>query len=266
MAAPSLLQTTHSLGLPVRDFNDVFPTIGPIVGRGDCGVVYAVKDSEPPRVYKVIPKASLTSQEVHIAQIAGDIGVGPKVHAAFKTAERERNYVFIEMDHAGQTLGKHMEDLAPEPQPEPEPEPVVLTPEEQEREEMIRKIQKKYAAKSKFTIVAIPTKARVSIQEAAERLYLKQEDLYYELFSKIKRLAEENISYGDCHVGNILPNPGTEKGMQLIDFDGAQIMGSTKEAASKSMQSAYTGLLFGQFLQISDLSDRSRELIQWFKG
>ena len=263
MAAATIPQST---ALPFVEFSEIRPTLGAKIGEGDNGIVHAVKDSAPPRVYKIISGDIMNSREARIAEIAGRVGVGPAVHRSFITEQGQRMFTFIEMDHAGKTLGTHMEEVA-EAQAEAEAEPEEeLTPEESARREMIERIEAKLRAESRFTIVEIEVKPRATIEEAVDHLYDKAEDFYFELFSRIRTLAEANISYGDTHVGNILPNPGTDSGVQLIDFDRSAEHESESAAAAKSLESAYTFIHFKNFRELPDLSPRSEALIQYFRA
>lgn len=104
------------------------------------------------------------------------------------------------------------------------------------------------------------------MEETLDKIYPSQEFFYYSLFNNIKILAENNISYRDSHVGNIMPNYSTEKDLQLIDFDGAKIVQDTKTAAIEAMGSAYNRILFNNFKKLPGLSNRSAELIRWFEN
>jgi len=156
-----------------------------------------------------------------------------------------------------------MEEIA-EAQAEAEPEET-LTPEERAQKEMVEAVLAKMRAADRYSVVPNQKKPRVDIPVAIARLCEKPEDFYFELFSRIKTLAQANISYGDTHVGNILPNPKTDKGVQLIDFDGANEHKEERDAAAKSLESAYTMVHFREFVQLTELSTESQALIQYFR-
>lgn len=63
-----------------------------------------------------------------------------------------------------------------------------------------------------------------------------------------------------------MPNRNTDKGLQLIDFNTAKIMASTKTAALASIQSVYNHVHFNNFQKLPNLSKDSLELIDWFES
>ena len=178
MATATIHQST---ALPFVEFSEIGPTLGAKIGEGDNGIVHAVKDSAAPRVYKIISGDVKNSREARIAEIAGRVGVGPTVHRSFITEQGQRRFTFIEMDHAGKTLGTHMEEVAEtqaEPEAEPEPEEE-LNPEESARREMIERVQAEVRAASGSTVEAIEVKPRATIEEAVDHLYGKAELIQY---------------------------------------------------------------------------------------
>ena len=251
----------HPINLPCTTIDKIRETIGEKITQGNYGTIYQVKDCAPFRIYKIIPQDQFKSgDEIRVSKIASDRMLAPTFYSGSLVSQGSNNYVVIEMENAGLSLGKWMEELA-EPEEEvkqPEPE---LTAEQKAMREMMEKLRAQY---DRFTVIEIKQPKRVPMEEAIEKLYPSQQVFYFNLFSKIKAFAENNISYGDTHVGNIMPNHGQEKGMQLIDFDSTQIHGSVEEAAKKSMASVYTSILFKNFLEQPNLTDESKDLIAWF--
>lgn len=172
------------------------------------------------------------------------------------STQGEKQFVVIEIDHGGKTMGQWMEDLAelaPEAVADTEAQEDPLSPK-------MRAFLEKLRANDPFQVTAIEKKLRIGLDEAIDQMYEKPEDFYFEFFSKLKVLAENHIAYGDSHVGNILPTPV----MQLIDFDGASIEASVEAAARKTMESAYTIHHFRNFQKIEGLSTDARILMEWF--
>ena len=254
----------HRIDLPAFNIATIDETFGEQITHGDCGAIFRVKGSAPPRVYKVIAANQLKDRdEIRISKIAGDLGVAPAFYSACFGREPSQNLVAIEMDDAGKSLGQWMEDLAETPKPEEKPP---LTEQEKVRQEMLQRLKAEMGASAGFTVTEIIKKNRISTEDAINKLYDNPEVFYCELFSRIKTLAENNIAYGDSHVGNIMPNIGTSKNLQLIDFDGAEFTDNTKSAVIKSMQSVYNQLHFSNFRALPKLSEQSAQLIQWFTG
>lgn len=253
----------HPIDLPCTTIDKIGKTIGEKITQGNYGMIYQVKDCAPSRIYKIIPQDQFKSgDEIRVSKIASDRMLAPTFYSASLVAQGPKNYVVIEMDDAGLSLGKWMEELAEESEEEEVKEPESeLSAEEKAMHEMMEKLRAQYG---RFTVTEIKQPKKLSMEETIEKLYPSQEVFYFTLFSKIKAFAENNISYGDTHVGNIMPNHGLEKGMQLIDFDGTEIHGSVEEAAKKSMASAYTSVLFKNFTEQPNLTDESKELIAWF--
>jgi hypothetical protein len=260
----------NPITLQVVNILTIKETIGEKITRGNYGTIYRVNDSSPPRVYKIIPQDQFADgNEIRISKIAADIGVAPSFHRAFLVRQNVKNYVVIEMDYADKSLGKLMEDLAEDAHIDDNRESMVakdnaLSSEEKAFQEMRRKFKAQMDSESGLTVTEIIHKKRLSLEEAVEKIYENPEVFYNELFSKIKTLAENNIAYSDSHVGNIMPNHNTEKGLQLIDFDAATLMTDARAATVKSMQSAYNRVHFNKFKELPGLSDNSKKLIQWF--
>ncbi|MBS0652750.1 MAG: hypothetical protein JSR39_04395 [Verrucomicrobia bacterium] len=252
----------HPIDLPCTTIDKIGETIGEKITQGNYGAIFQVKDCAPSRIYKIIPQNDFKSgDEIRVSKIASDRMLAPTFYSASLVAQGSKNYVVIEMDDAGLSLGKWMEELAEEPEEEVKEAEPELTAEEKAMQEMMAKLRAQFGG---FTVTEIKQPEKVSMEEAIEKLYPSQEVFYFTLFSKIKVFAENNISYGDTHVGNIMPNHGQEKGMQLIDFDGTEIHESVEASAKKSMASAYTSILFQKFSEQPNLSGESKELIAWF--
>lgn len=257
----------NTIELPVVEYSSIAHLIGGRVKQGDCGAIYEVSNSNSGRLFKAIPLSNFKNgDEIRISEMADNMGVSPKVHGAFLMQHNnEIKHVIIEMDHAGKTLGGWMEDLAPPPPPPKPVTPIELSPEEKARMEMIEKIQAKYRASSNFEIVEIPQKPKLNMSDALDKMYPKQEIFYFELFNKLKILAEHKIAYRDTHVGNIIPKYGAKNELQLIDFDRAKLTTNVETAKAKTIRSLYVRALMEKFSCLPDLSNESRELISWFE-
>ena len=255
--------TENPVELSSIDIDAIRETIGEKITNGNFGSIYQVLVDEgvAPRIYKIIPLDQFKDgNEIRISKIAADIGAAPTFYGACLVHQKSRDYVLIEMDDAGKSLGKWMEHLAEEVEPEN-----ALTEEERAHQERLDAIRRKMEALYGNVITATEiTKKKLSREEAVAKLYENREVFYCELFSKIKLLAENHIAYTDTHVGNIMPNCGTETGLQLIDFDGAKITTDIKSAALTSIRSNYTRILYNEFKQLSDPSENSKELLRWF--
>jgi hypothetical protein len=256
----------HPIDLPHVNFDKISQTFGAKIAEGDCGSIWQVQKSSPQRVYKVIPAESLQSgDEIRVSKIAGDLGIAPTFYSASVIANQSKNYVFVEMDDAGRSLGAWTEELSKHKEVEKVSEEApILTEKERKMQEMLKRLRSKMEEESGFVVREVVKKNRVSIEEAVENLYGSQEAFYFQLFSKIRVLAEHQIAYTDSHVGNIMPNHRLEKGMQLIDFDGAKITNSTREAIDLVTSSVYNQVHLKQFRALSNLSEESRELLRFF--
>ena len=256
----------NPIELRLIDIDQINQTIGEKIAYGDCGTIYKVNDCNPPRVYKVIPQDRFANgDEIRISKIAGDKGIAPTFHDAFVVNQHEKKFVVIEMDDAGLSVGKWMEKLAEKTETDiktVDVEKKVLSDKEKAIQEMLKKVDEKY---NNYTFTEIVRNKRLSLEETLNKLYPKKEVFYFELFKKIKLLAENNIAYGDSHTGNIMPNLNTDKELQLIDFDAAALVSDPQTAKLKSISSAYNQVHFNQFRQLPELSDESKQLIQWFQ-
>jgi len=232
--------------MSVKSIKEFKSLVGEQIGSGDYATVWEMKDSEPKHVYKVIQTNDFgDGLEAVIAKIAGKIGVGPVVHSTFYVGE---SLAVIEMDYAGKSLGQQMEDLAEKRKGPPEELPLTEPVEGGK-------------IKSRYTITPILKKEKVSVEEAIEALYENAETFYFQLFSNIKKLAMHKISFGDSHVGNIIPIPESE--VELIDFGSATIYESEEEARER-LNTPYNFSLLRKYSQLPGLSEKSERLIEWF--
>lgn len=226
--------------LPVMDLSDIFETIGDKIAQGGFGCVFQVKESHPSRVYKVISRDEFENgDEIRFLESAAQAGVAPTFHRAFLAKNNQDACVFIEMDHAGQSLGKWTEKLAEKDIPEAQS-----------------------GHQSKWTVREIK---RVSLEEAVEKLFGTQEMFYYELFSKVKILAEQKIVYSDSHIGNLMIKSESKNCLQLIDFGSAEQKNTVCSAVRETMGKVYMYLHYQKFAALSNLSQESEDLIKWFR-
>lgn len=252
----------NPIDLPLLSINTIKETIGKEVNEGNTAIIYQVNDCLPPRIYKVIsPKKFKDGNEIRMSKIAGDIHIAPTFYSAFILEQNAQKFVVVEMDDLGKSLGELMEDLAEKSEVIEE---VSLTEEEKAFQEMIKKMQERMGPLSIGIGVDVPEKKKLSLNETINIIYKNPEDFYCDLFTKIKILAENNIAYCDGHVGNIMPNYGTEKGLQLIDFGSAELMSDTKTAVQRVWKSSYNQVHFREFASLPNLSGKSEELFQWF--
>ena len=254
--------------LPILDINDVRRFIGELIAKGDFGKVYNVVGTFPKRVYKVISADEFISgNEIRIAEIAGKIGVAPPFRRAFLTYWSTKPVVFIEMDDGGKSLEQIYEELNmvgfSEVKPDDEAPsiptgsasaaPYFFSSEPYDGEEMtgiyIPEIQPDPPAQEKII----------------ESVYKKPETFYFELFSQIKLLAENFISYTDTHLGNILLNKKSKRGLQLIDFGRAMFHPTVEEAITASLLSRYNQEHLSKFKSLEKLSKLSQSLINFLE-
>lgn len=252
----------HPIDLPTTTIDKIKKTIGDKITQGNYGAIYQVNDCAPSRIYKIISEDQFRDgDEIRVSIIASNQMLGPTFYSASLIMQGSKNFVVIEMDDAGLSLGKWMEKLAGPVEEVKEMEPE-LTAKQKAIAQMMARLQAQDS--SSFVVTEIKQIKKVSMEEAIEKLYPTREVFYFTLFSKIKVFAENNISYGDTHVGNIMPNQGLKKGMQLIDFDASTIHESIDQAVKKSMASSYNAILFREFSELPNLSKESKELIAWF--
>lgn len=213
---------------------------------------FQVRGCTPARIYKFIPISALKSgDEVRISQIAGVIGAAPAFYSAF-VVQLEREYVVIEMDDAGKCMGQYLEDFA-------EPE----EPQVPEKPSLAAMLQSE-AKKSKYKTVATHNRREVSLEVGIGKLFDTQEQFYFELFSKIRLLADHKIAYHDAHLGNIMHVLG-QKRVLLIDFDDAVFMESPNAARMDSIRdSAYVQALWLEFAKLPNKSEASIALLKMF--
>lgn len=254
------------IDLPLVRINEIGALIGKKIARGDLGVIYEVQGIDSKRVFKFIPVEKFQSgDEIRAAKIAGEIGVGPTIHASFVVQQNRQKFVAIEMDKLGRSLGGWMQALAIEKNLEKAAALNLPTLEEEEalRDELMKKAAEDAGSSASFIAVEMPKKKRIGMEEAVEILYGTQESFYFELFSAIKALAEKNVAYLDTNCGNLIPS--LDKRLHLIDFDCASITKRVSRAAFKVLHAIYSGSLFKEFCRLPNLSDPSKELIAWFK-
>lgn len=255
----------NPIEIPCVKIQEIGRTIGKQIAQGGSGSVYSVRDSQPPRVYKFVPlDAFQNGDEIRICQVAAQAGIAPSFYGACLVQQRETSFVLLEMDDAGKTLSRWMEDLAIEP----DVDQAALI-EESSTQKALDKAMKELEEKknandeSDYTAVLCDSIEKLSMEEAIDRLYPSHETFFFELFSSYKKLAEQQIAYTDANCGNLIPNRG--KGFQLIDFDLAFLEKSPAAAAAKTLRSASNQMHFHSFTRLKNLSEESQELIQWFR-
>lgn len=257
----------NQAALPLVNVSLMVDKIGKKLAQGDVGTIYEVAGLvlDPKRVFKFVPLTKVKTQdEISIAQIAGEMGIGPKVHAAFVMAQKSGKFVAIEMDRLGRSLREWMEVLEENPNLEEAAKISLPTLEEEEvyQEEMLQKARTEAPPDSPFIVVRVPQKKRLDLEKTVEILYGRQEDFFFALFSKLKSLAEKNIAFLDTNFGNIIPNYELGKEMGLIDFDSAVFTKRVSEAAYRILKE---NPLFESFSELPDLSQESQELVHWFE-
>jgi len=230
------------------------------LAQGDVGIICRVKDSSPPRVYKLINSDKFNNgDEIRTSKLAGELGVSPKVHRVFSVSLSKNSFVVIEMDYAGECIGDYMEKFA---------EPAIDTEESGEfldnHSNALLKMLQQLEDDSPFKVVSHKVVRKLSMEETIKRLFDSEKTFYYQLFSLMKKLVENKISFGDLHAGNIMISEGKSRSLQLIDFDGANLMSTVREAVIETMQSAYVYVMLKQYQDVENLSDKSTQLIRWF--
>jgi predicted Ser/Thr protein kinase len=254
----------YSIDLPIIDIARIGRTIGKKIAQGGFGGIYKVNGSMPQRVYKIIGLDQFANgNEIRIAKIAAELGVAPAFYGACVVKQGADQFVFMEMDFAGKSLFRWMEDLAQEA----DVTKAALVEEsssQKAREAAMKELmERKDDSGMGYTVVAVEQTPSLSMEAAVDKLYPSREAFFFQLFSTLKQLAEKNIAYMDTNCGNLIPNQ--EKELQLIDFDSAKFLDSPEEAADYLLRGMYNDMHFKDFRALSDLSDESRELIRWFQ-
>ncbi len=277
--ALSQSETSRSVGkygaidLPCLAADQFYQYLGEKITESNSGAqIFRVEGSLTPRIFKLIFVNHFdTGDEVRIAKRAAELKVAPPFHSACVVSLGEgRQVVVLEMDDAGLSLGKWMEKFgaeeaaAKEAPMDTEPEEI-LTEDEIAYQKMIEMLKEKFMAKCRYAVVSVKeAPAKVDLAVAVEKLWPSQEAFYFQLFSRVRELAENKIAFLDLHVGNIMPQPGSEMGMQLIDFGSAETTSSAEEAAERVITTAYGGLHFNSFSKLPNKSELSTELMLWF--
>lgn len=274
VSAPSIFPlssplATESVGrknpidLPLIQIATIGQTFGKKITQGQFGGIYRVNGSAPQRIYKIIPLEQFANgDEIRVAKVAAEVGIAPSFYGACLVQQQEDQFVLMEMDYAGKSLFRWMEDLALEP----DLSKAVLIEEsssQKAREKAMKELSEKKDDGSGFIVVAHEQTETVSMEAAVDKLYKSREEFFFGLFSAIKRLAENKIVYLDTNCGNLIPDVGI--GLKLIDFDSAFLVGSPTEAVGKMMQGMYNQIHFNDFCGLKDLSAKSKELIKWFE-
>jgi hypothetical protein len=233
-----------SINIQEIDYSEIEHRIGRFLSRGSSGKVYHVNGIAN-RVFKVLSLGKFFRKEVIIAQKASECKVGPIIHNTFRVQCFDKIKIYIEMDYAGKSLEIHMKELAKSPRERDD--------EKKQAKELQKEINNKY-------ITEIP------FEECIERLYIKPEEFYHSLFSKIKTLNLNKISYYDLHEGNIIPNPNTDTritDLMLIDFELCRLFSTVHEARQDSLMPPVMVIL-KNFADLPNLSNESIELLSWF--
>ena len=264
----------NPISLPKVDYEKVAGTFGKKINRGNLSDIYQVNvKGVTPRVYKVVSKAHFQDgNEIRISKIASAVRVTPAFYSAFIVVNQQtsKSFVVIEMEDSGKSLGKWMDELSKNIKIEEKKSstPVYQFTEKEKalqeaEKEIIDKMQALYG--DEFATEEIDNPKKISVEEAVDQLYTSRETFYCQLFEKLKILADNHIAYEDPNAGNIMPNLDTEKGLQIIDFDTAELMSDVKTAARKTLASAYTFEHITQFRALSNPSEKSVQLLDWIK-
>ncbi len=225
----------NPIQLPCAPYEPIWETVGAKIAESSSSVIYSVKKSNPHRIYKVILQTQLRNgDELRICDLAAKIGVAPAFHGARLIQKEAMNFIFIEMDDAGKSLIQTM-------------------------------IHQGYSTDGEIeAALDWPIADAPAIEAIIDDVYQKRETFFFELFSKLKILAEHRIAYKETHPGNLCIS--VEKGCQLIDFKSAIQMPSIEEAKQTTMASAYNQQLLTEFCNLKNRSKESQELIHWFAG
>lgn len=218
----------HKIAVPVISIDKLRTTLGPLLTNGDGGMIYDIKGSSPPRVYKIFREEKLTDgDEIRISEIAGRLGVGPTFYGAFSVQNGDKNLVVFEMDHVGKSLGEQMGNFAPPTGGDDRP----------------------------------------PMEVSVEKLYGSSEAFYCALFRKIVLLADHNIAHRDGNVGNIIPKlEGEKKDLMLIDYGGALLADKPKAALHASIDDeTYYGFFYKRFQSLPNKSEEGTRLLALLK-
>jgi hypothetical protein len=247
----------NPIALPLIQMADIARTIGERIGQGGYSDIHLVSHSQPQRVYNIIPLHQFANgDQIRIAKIASDTRVSPTFYGACLAQKGKDKFVIMEMDHAGKSLLRSMKDLDADVKTAA---PIADSSPQMARLRALQKLADKVDDGSGF-------KVHVFRDEAIDQIYKSREDFFFELFTAIRVLAENNIAYMDSNCDNLFPSAGN--GLKLLDFDSAsaKLVGSCTEAAAESMKSLYNVGYMRDFSALPNLSPKSRELIGWFKA
>lgn len=257
----------NPIALPLLASSQIAATVGGRIGKGDVARIHQVKDTNPERVYRIIPMENFKNgNEIRISNIAAETGVSPAVYGSFAVVNVDSSqFVFIEMDRVGKSLSQHRKDLykekhveaAVEPEAEPEEDPALAA-----KRQALKEIQAKVEAEaaSRFTVIDI-TQPELPFKETIETLYGSEEEYYCQLFTALQTLAKHKIAFLDTNCDNIIP---TGKKVMLLDFDCAELASRVSEAASRILKS----LIRFDLKRFEDLAttNESLELAHWFRA
>ncbi len=217
-------------------------TRGEEIGSGNFGTVYKINNCHG-RVYKFIDfeetgEIIKECQEVVVAKIASQNGVGPKFFGACVGS----GYLCIEM---GYVKGYSLEEI--------------IDPEE---DGGIENQQNNYE----------------KIKAEIYNMFLGKENYYLDIFKQIKKLNDSSIFYPDLHFGNIMVtnNEENKNSTLLIDFGGSIVCTNKREACIYQLSNifpdnkVFLGLFncsdWSEFFKLESPSQESNELTKFFFG
>ncbi len=170
------------------------------LGKGDMGTVYSDKSTK--HAIKMIHTDSFDNvQEIEAGKIAGELKVGPGFFDAWVTEDKHDNlYVAIEMEEISGN------------------------------------------ALSFFTGKNLTLDE--SLIRTLQNLFKSRKDgktyFFDRLFKMLLDLAENKVSYGDPHSGNIMiPNAKDSEDMRLVDFGHAKVHESSAKAAFRTLKGTF---------------------------
>lgn len=256
----------NPIDLPVKCEDEILGSIGEKIGYGFFSEVYEKKDSDSRRVFKLIPLPKFRNgDEVRISRIASEIGVGPKLYQTFVLKRDSGEFVVFEMEYVGRTLGMRMEDLVDLAENDND---IELTPIAKQHQEFLKigVLTQKTLKEAVQSGRLYPARShtRLEFGKAIESIYRSKEDFYFELFSQLKALAKNRVSYEDAHFENIIPKNEYTSQLKLIDFDKSELHEKVKMARYTIMGHYFCQSYFIKYETLTDLSEKSRDLINWF--
>lgn len=175
------------------------------------------------KIYKIKHVLFLQPKEIKITQLAGSLGVAPKVYNACVFRDR---YI-MEMDYAGKSLEVLVDEAL------------------RETDYVSLDFKKRLLMKKE------------ELKKVIEKIYGSENKYNLEMVKILRKLIENNIAWFDNNPGNIIPG----KPLKLIDFEGAQFEKNPYVALQQTLRT--NGQYFESVFNDPNPSDEALEIKKW---